>query len=135
MRRTMSVLVLAFLLPLAACGDGPTAVPVDVVGTWELRTINGMPLPVILASSGEDTAEVLDGSIILQADGRFEDSVTLRFTIDGEVTTDVDVIEGTYTQQGGALVLTSDEGGSFSATVTDGELVQIINQLTLRYTR
>jgi hypothetical protein len=135
MRRAVTFLVLAFLLPLAACGDGPTAVPIDVVGTWELRTINDMPLPVIVATSGEDTAEVLQGSIILQADGRFEDRVTMRFTIDGEVTTDLDVIEGTYTQQGGALVLTAGGGGTFAATVTDGELVQIINQLTLRYTR
>jgi uncharacterized lipoprotein YehR (DUF1307 family) len=127
MRRLMTVLAAAIVLPLTACGDDstPTEEAAAVSGTYSLRTINGEDLPVTIDQQGDDITEVIHGSVTFHAASLFTDSVTFRFTIGGEVTIDEDAITGTYEQTGSTVVLTpSDESDSYAMSVSGNTLTQ-----------
>jgi hypothetical protein len=136
MRRLMTVLAAAIVLPLTACGDdsSPTEEAAAVSGTYTLRTINGEDLPVTIDQVGDDFAEVIHGSVTFHADSLFTDSVTFRYTIEGEVTVEEDAISGTYEQNGSAVVLTpSDDSGTYSMSVSGNTLTQTFAQFALVY--
>lgn len=135
MRRTLTALALALVLPLTACGDDddPAGPAVEASGTYALSTVNGEDLPFTLAEEGEDMIEVIDGSIELHADGTFTDSTTFLVTEGGMGTTEVEVYTGSYSQTGNALRFTPEGGGVYSMSVTEGALTQTAGQFVLVY--
>lgn len=134
MRPLMTVLAVAVALPLSACGDrDPTDPTAAVSGSYSLRTINGETLPVIFDQSGANTAEILDGSITLHAAGTFADSITYRFTIDGEVDIQDDAVSGTWVQSRTAVILTPTGGDAYALAVTDNSLIQTFGAFALVY--
>ena len=80
-----------------ACNDstGPDNFEA-LVGTWVLISIDGDPLPVVVDQDGEDTAEITAGVVELDDSRLFSDDTSVRFTIGGVVTTEVQAGTGTW---------------------------------------
>jgi hypothetical protein len=134
MRRVVSTLAFALMIPLAACDSGtPTETAATVSGTYHLETVNGQPLPFLFAEAGIDRLEVVAGYIRFDVNGRFEDSLTLRVTENGDVEEVPEVLEGNWTQAGGTVTLTVDGGGDYPLQLSGETLTQVINQFVLVY--
>ena len=134
MRRFL-VLCLALLLPVAACGDddgsGPSA---DVVGTFNLQTINGATVPAVVFQAGADRLEVVSGSITFNENRTFSAALTLREAVGGvanppETETDT----GTYTVSGNTVQLTAADGTTATATISGNTLTSNQQGFTLVY--
>lgn len=134
MRRLLSILAGALVLPLAACGDdGPTEPTIEASGTYQLATVNGQDLPVTIQQAGADFIEVLDGTIALRSDNTFSDSTTFRVSEAGEETTEVEVLSGSYAQSRNVLTLSPEAGGSYALSVSEDALTQTVGQFVLVY--
>jgi hypothetical protein len=68
------VVALAGSVALGGCRD--SAGPTGIAGTYELATIDGRPLPVVLRDDAAQRVDVLGGSITLDAEG----AATIRFS-------------------------------------------------------
>jgi hypothetical protein len=66
--------------------------------------------------------EVTEGTIELDADGRFRIELGYRLTGDGQTTVSELNDEGEYQVQGGEIRFESDEGGQYSATLQKGTI-------------
>jgi hypothetical protein len=116
MRRVALMLAMVVPLALGACGDSTG--PGDVAGIYTLSSINGDPVPVVVAF-GPPLEEVTQGIVRLNANGTFSASHTLRVTSGGSFTEFTEPISGTYTRSGNNLILTfPDPDGSSIAEVT-----------------
>jgi hypothetical protein len=113
MRRLLSLLIpmLAF-----ACSDS-TSPDVVIVGTWNLETVNGNPLPFTLPGTGEVvTAE----AFTIQAAGRFTITTTFRVTSGGNVTSETIPDAGAYVVSGSTVTFTYDSDGSQDIATVSG---------------
>ncbi len=99
------VFLAVLIFGVTACGDDGTGLE-NVIGTYILETIDGGPLPWILLQVGGNKIEVTAGSVTLNADRTCSDSITLRTTESGSVTTDTATDMCTYTTDGQAVTLT-----------------------------
>jgi hypothetical protein len=134
MRRLLTALAAAVVLPLYACGDdNPTEPAVEVSGRYTLRTINGQDLPVTIDQAGDDRIEVTFGAMTFNPDNTFTDSTTFHVTIDAELTVEDVVAVGTYTQTGTAVTLTPTIGQTYQVSVSADMLTQTIAQFVLVY--
>lgn len=135
MRRLLSILAAALVLPLTACGDddGPSGPTFEASGTYNLATINGENPPVVVAQVDADFIEITAGVIELNADNTFRDSTTYRISEGGAVRTEADVFTGTYAQTGNAVTLTLADGGAYALSVSEDALTQTVAQFVLVY--
>lgn len=97
---------------VAACNE-PTVVNGDASGTYALTAVNGSPLPFTLDATATDTLVLTSGSITINADGTFVETLSADETIAGVKTTQTNVCPGNYVQRGNAFTfsesLTSDQ--------------------------
>jgi hypothetical protein len=139
MRRMATTLALGLTIPFTACDSSPTAqeVPGEIAGTYDLVTVNQNALPFMLAQSqsGEDRVEVVSGYLKLEANGRFEDELMLRFTENGHVEDEADAVSGVWVANGSTLTFTQDTGGSYTVLMRGDTLSQVINSFVLLYVR
>lgn len=104
---------------MAACSDstGPAA-KVDPVGTYKLQTINGQPLPILLADlfNGAYRLQQTDGRMTLFANRTFleQDMVRETFQQDvGEIVHDTTInFTGTWEAEDSVITLNVKEDGS-----------------------
>jgi hypothetical protein len=111
-------LVLALALSFGCGSDsstGPSAA--SITGSWSLQTINGASLPYTYAQQGTNKAEVLSDVATADAHGAYTELTTIRITVNGTATTQSVSDAGTYTLNGTALVLTSNDGSSVTGSV------------------
>ena len=126
----MRRLVIGFAVLLAALtpactGDGLTGIN-GIVGTWDLATLGGVPLPDISYWNGRKE-EMLSDRIVMSPNGDFTETIDYRSTTAaGEVTNISESYEGTFTVDG-RLVRLVWRGG------TSGIGRLIGNTLTLPY--
>lgn len=133
MRKLFAVLALALA---AACGsDSATNVQASIAGTYSLRTINGTPMPFILAQTGANKTEVTDDAITLNNGGTWTESGHYRTTTNGVATTSSVVDAGTYTLNGTAITLTSANTGVASGTVSGSTLTVVDQGLSAVYSK
>ena len=140
MIRPATILVLAAFttLSLGACSD--TAASGDAnaaVGLYTLRTIDGQPLPVVIDQQGNDTAEITQGTVTLDASRSFQDSTVVRLTVSGVVSSETDAASGSWTLSGRTVTFTpNDQSGPYQMT-WDGanQLAQDFNGFILVYQR
>lgn len=122
------VLVLAMVAPLALAGCGDSTGPGSIAGTYELRSINGDPVPVLL-ESGPPQEELTDGFVRLNADGTFVASHTVRISSSNSTTVAIQTINGAYTRSGNNVTLNfvdPDGGGPASIdAVRDGDRLTV----------
>jgi hypothetical protein len=124
----LAVLVLA---ALTGCGDSPTE-SFSVVGTWELSTFAGNPLPALVSQSGADKVEIISGRIVLAADGTYDNLVTRRYTVSGGVTLEAGTDHGTYTTTSTSIVFQPAQFTSPTATaVLSGSSFSVGSSATL----
>lgn len=136
LRDTLRAGVIA--VALAACsGDSTGPDSDDLVGSYDLITIDGASLPVIVDQIGEDKAEITMGTVTLDEDGTFGDATELRITEGGVVSTEVQSTQGTWTVSGSTVTFVPNDGtGTYSMT-WNGQLrlTQIFQGFTLVYER
>lgn len=136
LRNTLRAGVIA--VALAACsGDSTGPDSDDLVGSYDLITIDGASLPVIVDQIGEDKAEITMGTVTLDEDGTFGDATELRITEGGVVSTEVQSTQGTWTVSGSTVTFVPNDGtGTYSMT-WNGQLrlTQIFQGFTLVYER
>jgi len=109
----------ALAATLAACNSDATGPNGSVSGTYELRTLNGQPLPYTFSSG----LRLIDNDLTLYSDGTYEDVSSYS---DGS--TDVD--EGYYTDYNGALTFYSTTGFVYQGSVTRDILTTVYNGFT-----
>jgi len=104
--RSLGIAAVTAVAAAAACGgDGATG-PTSPVGSYALSTVNGMALPATVLSDTGFTVAISDGSLSVQADGKFVVGMTSTWTIEGHPSVFVAADTGTWTQAGGRLVFT-----------------------------
>ena len=111
MIRRVSLAVLIF--GVTACGGDGTGLE-NVAGLYTLQTIDGDPLPWVLFQAGASKIEVTAGNVILNADMSCTNTFTYTTTESGNVTTETETDECTYTINGGAIALTFPFVGGFT---------------------
>ena len=121
--RRLAMFALAATLAGAACTDstGPNG---SVVGTYELRTINGQNLPYTFSSG----LRLIADDMTLFNDGSYEDVSTYS---DGSI----DVDEGDYTNYNGALTFYSTTGFVYQGSVSRDVLTTVLNGFTQVFER
>ena len=117
----MRKLVLAVAtVSLLGCGGDSTGPGVaSAVGTWNLVTVNGSPLPytvVLIAPSYR--LEIVSDRIVANANGTFNETFTYRETENGTVTTTTESDSGTWTQTNASLTITYSDGTTSSAAIS-----------------
>ena len=132
MRRFVALLAFA---ALAACGGDSSTSPGVVTGTYNLRTVNGSPLPYTVIQIGADKIEITGDVIILNEGGTFTETTSQRTTENGVVTTSTIDDAGTYTLTGTAITLTSQESGSISGAVSGGTMTLTLEGLAAVYSK
>lgn len=121
MRRLLALLAPALLSFAVGCGsDGVTdPTPASVAGIWNLSTVNGAALPLLLQAANPKV-ELLEDQIVLSSAGTYTETFNLRFTSStGEVTSQAMADAGTFTVTGSLVkFVSSGDGGAFTASVT-----------------
>ena len=133
LRNTLRAGAIAFAL--AACSDSTGPDSDDLVGSYNLITIDGASLPVIVDQIGEDKAEITLGTVTIDDDGTFGDATELRITEGGVVTTEVQSTQGTWTISGSTVTFVPNDGSGNYTMTWDGEdrLTQLFQGFTLVY--
>lgn len=133
------LLAAVITLPLGACDPKTTQSPDEAaaVGVYTLQTIDGAPLPVVVARQGTDSAQITQGSVTLDASKSFADVTTLRVTDAGVVTIQDDPATGRWSLAGRNVQFTPDDGSAAYVMVWDGadQLTQVTSGFTLVYRR
>jgi hypothetical protein len=135
LRKTLRAGVIA--VALAACSDSTGPSPDQLVGSYNLFTIDGASLPVVVDQVGEDKAEVTMGTVTLDEDGTFGDVTELRITEAGVVTTEVQATQGTWTVSGSTVTFVPNDGSGNYSMTWNGQLrlTQLFQGFTLVYER
>ncbi len=101
----------------------------SITGTYTLQSADGDPLPFVVFQVGADKVEVTAANVILNADMSCTSTFTYTTTESGNVTTETETDECTYTINGGAIALTFPFVGGFtnSGSIV-GSTLTITNQ-------
>jgi hypothetical protein len=128
MRRRCFLLLAATVV--VGCGSDSSTGPsqASIVGTWELKTINGTALPFVVAQVGTNKVELLSDVFTINAGGSFTQTTTVRSTVNGQASTSSEADAGSYTLNGTAVTLKFNSDGSTGTaswsgntmTTTDG---------------
>ena len=131
MRRLVAVLIVAGIAAggMWACGDSTD--PDSIAGTYNLQTVDGESLPIILGGGGDNMVELASAFERLNDDGTFLESSTFRLTEDGDVSTDVETSDGSWTQSGTAITFTYTGGGTFTGSISGNTLTTTQQGFTL----
>jgi hypothetical protein len=116
MRRMLAIAYAVSTVVLAGCGSDSSTVPNQnlsgnsaVVGTWNLTTVNGAALPLLLQDASPKI-ELLSDQLVVLPTGKFTRSMLARFTDGSDSSTQVYPDSGTYTLSGSAAVFTFTDG-------------------------
>ena len=103
--RALGVLFAAAVL---ACGDSTS--PESIEGVYTLQTINGGALPAVVYEDEAAKVEIVAGAITLGPGTKWSISLTARATLDADVSTNTETLDGTWSRSGSTLTLTSADG-------------------------
>ena len=121
MRR--SVVAFGFVFALACSSDSPSEPGANLVGTWNLTTVNGAVLPFTLpASVANVTVEITGDQIIAYGDHTWIGATTYRRTDAGGSTSVTQVPDGTWAQTGADVTL-SYSGGATARAILSGNVI------------
>lgn len=104
-----------------------TPVPTTPIGSYDIQTVNGKPVPVVIAADGNYTQEFTAGTIALGADTKYTVVLTTRVTIPGNVQVFVDSTTGTWVQTGNAIQLTNGADSSKVSGTWDKGLLTFVS--------
>lgn len=126
-----SLFVLA-VLPLVACDEKSASEPetVSVVGTYELQTVNGAALPVMLGE-GEERERWDSLTLILKEDNTIGGELHYVSAATGQA--DVDVVRGTFTSEGPAVTMSFEDGTTATGVLNGSTLTTSMYGMTWVY--
>jgi hypothetical protein len=133
MRRALAVIAVLGLL--TACGSDSSTQPTgnSIAGTWVLQTANGSALPFVYSQQGANKAEVVSDIATVDTHGAYTQITQIRLTINGQVTTQSVSDAGTYTLNGTAIVLRSNDGSSVTGSVSGNTFTLAIDGVAYIY--
>jgi hypothetical protein len=127
------LLALALLLASVSCSKDSSTNPTteSLAGTWNLSTINNLPLPFLLAEADLQTVpptpriELLNDQIVATSAGTFVEIANARIT-DGTGTFTVPFTDkGTWTLSGNTITFHFDSDGSSGTGTLSGNTFTI----------
>ena len=120
-----SILVLiGSLAAFAACGDDAPTGSWTVPGIYDLRTINGEPLPFVIPQPDGATIEITAGRLTINTDGTFIDRLDYTETRGAESTPSSSTRTGDYLFSKRVVTLMYDSGGSVDVRFEDPSLIR-----------
>ncbi|MEX2154589.1 MAG: hypothetical protein WD825_14705 [Gemmatimonadaceae bacterium] len=131
MRRFALAVALSALAFTGSCKES-TAPPRGLAGIYELMTVDGEPLPVVLFDDAEGTEEMLSGHVDLFSNGTFSDITRIRTTVNGSTTEEDVAAEGTY-RLSGSTVTFDAPSGAYTMELDGTTLTQDWNGFILVY--
>ena len=124
---------LALILVLGACTDSTGSNSTDHVGVYTMTTINGDALPATLSSNGADSVEVTAGTVTLNADRTFSETVSYRITKAGAETTEQELVVGLYSRSRNHFNLNGSDGSLLAADLDGTALTMLRGAFELVY--
>ena len=110
---------------LAACDSGVTGASATT-GTYPLRSINGESLPYTISGSGANKTEVVDDKFILYEGNTYQETGTMRVTVNGNAST-VPISEtGSYGTLGTSMTFTNSAGTRQRVAIGDGSKITFV---------
>lgn len=136
MRRMLVTICTLAIAALSGCGSDSATAPttVSAIGTWNLTTINGAPLPFTFQAANPKL-EILSDQYILAADGTFTESFQLRATDGTGISTQAFSDRGTYSVNGTALVVVYTDGSRLTASLSANAVTIAQQGAALVYSR
>ena len=106
-----------------ACGDSDASGPsVDVVGTWNLITVDGRALPTFVSAGvGVPAVKIESSQIVIRSDGSFTDTYALGSALGSSFT--VFQESGTWIRDGRQVTLSYSSNGSSGTGTLDDNLL------------
>lgn len=132
MRRRLAAAVLLSALALAGSCSESTAPPRAIAGIYELESVDGDALPVVLFDDAQGKEEMLSGHVDLFSNGTFSDITTIRTTINGSTTEEELAAEGSY-QLNGSTVTFDTPAADYTMELDGTTLTQEWNGFILIY--
>jgi hypothetical protein len=133
----MRRLILALAaVSLFGCGDSSGPGVSSAVGTWNLVSIDGDPLPYTFLQIGTSyRGEILSDRIVASANGTFTETLTIRETENGTVTTTTETDTGTWTQNNAAVTITYSDGSGSTAAISGNVITSNVQGTVFIYHR
>ena len=126
--------LLALPFALLACGgdDNPTSAPTlaSLAGTWNLQTVNGVPLPYTISSSGGVKNELLSQVATVASNGTFTEVTQTRTTINGQISVMTLPSSGTISLSGNLVTITVTGAGTSPGTLNSNTMFTINEPVT-----
>jgi hypothetical protein len=106
----------------AACSD--SIGPGDVEGTYTLRSVNSdNTAPFLVFQDASGTGEILSGDFILDSDGTFSSTLTVRDTFQSVVTDQSFSAIGTYSLRGRNITFEDDFGDVLVGRISGDSII------------
>ena len=109
------------LLSATACGSTSPS-DYSVSGVYKLKTVNGLPIPYVVADNATTKLEFLDDQIILTESGKYQQIGHSRTTEGGQVTTATITSAGTYLRTANEIVLIDDDHSATPGNILERAL-------------
>lgn len=119
------VLVVMAAVLVAGCDSGVVGASATT-GTYPLRSINGESLPYTISGSGSSKTEVVDDKFILYEGNTYQESGTLRVTVNGTASTTAISETGSYGTLGTSMTFTNSAGTRQRVALGDGSRITIV---------
>lgn len=119
--RSLGIAAVTAAAIAAACGGDATG-PSTPVGSYALNTVNGKAVPATVFADTGFSVDISNGSLALQADGKFVVGVTSKWTIEGSPSVFVSADTGTWTQDGARLRFTYVDSTTQTASWQNGRI-------------
>lgn len=128
MRALSRLLAVALLAALAGCGgDSTSPRNIDPVGTWQLVSVDGNPLPAQIESEDvEVTLEIVSGTLLVNDGGTFSGHELYRQTVGSSTLTQSLDYVGFYSQSNDAVAFRETDGSTYAGSING-------NRMTIAY--
>ena len=140
MRPSRVLVAFAAIFALAGCSDS-NAPDTSHIGLYQMVSVDGDPLPATVFDARNNMLQVTEGSLALEANNSFVESVALVQTIDGVVGPGESLsCAGHYTRRGNTVTMTSPEtdscaGGSVTGTLSGSTVTVDYDGTTVVFSR
>lgn len=132
----MRRLVLALgAISLLACGDSTGVGASSAVGTWNLFSVNGSPVPFTLIDEPDFRVEILSEQLVFFENGTYTDTFTDRVTESGTATTTTESDTGTWSQNGSSLTTITSAGDVSTSTISGNSITLSASGFVVVYRR
>jgi hypothetical protein len=131
----------AMLMCVAGCkaDESPIPLPTEatVVGTYNLKIVNGGQLPFPFSATAASRVDLIAGQIVVNADHTFSDQLTFRRTYfaGGTDPDQVSTLTGTWGLEESTLMLTYSGHPPVPAVITEKLLNRNDQGLALTYSK